>query len=70
MNNLIKEVSSDYDKESDGSVGDEADIITYTYTYDSYGNLLSETSEYSYSDGKTTTRYEYTGISVIYNPKI
>ncbi len=68
MNNLIKEVYSSYDKESDGSVSDEAYIITHTYTYDSYGNPLSETSEYS--DKKTTTRYEYTGITVIYNPKI
>ncbi len=56
-----------YDKESDGSVSDEADISTDTYTYDSYGNLLSETSEYS--DKKTTARYEYTGITVVYNPK-
>ncbi|MBE6880741.1 MAG: hypothetical protein E7490_07925 [Ruminococcaceae bacterium] len=68
MNNLIKEVYSSYDKESDGSVSDEADIITETYTYDSYGNMLSET--YEYSDKKTTSRYEYTGITVIYNPKI
>ncbi|MBR4305421.1 MAG: hypothetical protein IKT78_01075, partial [Ruminiclostridium sp.] len=54
-------------KEIDGATV-VVDECTDSYTYDSYGNILSHTYINNTSGSTSTTTFEYHGVKVLYNP--